>query len=69
MSHHYLGSYQQSLLAVCLAQFSQKRYRSGMQGVLALAESSPAMADLFQMELGLSVADMRRLSRYICLWI
>ena len=34
-----------------------------MQGVLALAESSPGIADLFQLELGLSTSDMRRLSR------
>ncbi|KAK9837540.1 hypothetical protein WJX84_004530 [Apatococcus fuscideae] len=64
VSHHYLGSYQQSLLAICLAQFSAKRYRSGMQGVLSLAESSKAMADLFQQELDLSISDMRRLSRW-----
>ena len=63
VNNHYLGSYQQALLAVALSQFSSKRYRSGMLGVLSLAESSPPFAYLFEKELGLSVDEMRCLSR------
>lgn len=64
VNNHYLGSYQQALLAVCLAQFSSKRYRTGMQGVLRLAESSAPFANLFQNELGLSIQDMQQMCRY-----
>ncbi len=63
VNDHYLGSYQQALLAVCLSQFSSKRYRTGMLGVLHLAEASPPFAYLFQKELGLSLEDMERMSR------
>ena len=63
MNNHYLGSYQQALLAVCLSQFSSKRYTTGMRGVLHLAESSPPFAYLFEKELGLSIDEMRCLSR------
>ena len=64
MLNHYLASYQQALLAICLAQFSSKRYRTGMRGVLSLAETSGPLARLFQQELGLSIPDMIELSRY-----
>ena len=65
MNNHYLGSYQQALLAVCLAQFSSKRYRSGMQGILSLAESSAPFAYLFQQEIGLSIDEMRQRCRCV----
>ena len=64
MNDHYLGSYQQALLAVCLSQFSSKRYRTGMQGVFHLAQASPPFAYLFEKELGLSLDDMERMSRW-----
>lgn len=54
IQQHYLASYQQALLAVCLAQFSAKRYQEGMQGVLALSLAARPLAVLFQQELGLS---------------
>ena len=63
MTNHYLGSYQQALLAVCLSQFSSKRYTTGMLGVLHLAEASRPFAYLFEKELGLSLDDMRQMSR------
>ena len=63
MSNHYLGSYQQALLAICLAQFSSKRYRTGMHGILSLAESSAPFACLFQQELDLSIEDMQEMCR------
>ena len=65
MTHHYLGSYQQALLAVCLTQFSSKRYTTGMRGVLQLAQVAAPFAHLFERSLGLTIEDMERLSRYI----
>ncbi|KAK9818602.1 hypothetical protein WJX74_009103 [Apatococcus lobatus] len=62
MINHYLASYQQALLAICLAQFSSKRYRTGMRGVLSLAEGSSPFARLFEQELGLSIPDMIEMS-------
>lgn len=59
-----MASYQQAMLAICLAQFSSKRYRTGMRGVLSLAESSSTFAHLFQQELGLSIPDMVEMSRW-----
>lgn len=35
-----LGSYQRSLLAILLAQFTKKRFSGGMAGVVRLASSS-----------------------------
>ena len=64
INNHYLGSYQQALLAVCLAQFGSKRYRTGMRGVLGLARSSAPFAHLFQHELGLTVEDMLHMCRF-----
>ncbi len=64
IKQHYLASYQQALLAVCMAQFSAKRYREGMQGVLALSRASRPLAALFQQELGLSFLDMAELAKY-----
>lgn len=63
VTNHYLGSYQQALLAVCLSQFSSKRYRSGMRGVTALALAAEPFAHLFEKQLGLTVEDMQRMSR------
>ncbi len=40
MAHHMLGSYQRSLLAILLAQFTKKRFSGGMAGVVRLATSS-----------------------------
>ncbi len=63
VTQHYLGSYQQSLLAVCLAQFSAKRYVRGMEGVIGLAQSCKPLAALFEQELKLSIPDMLELAR------
>lgn len=63
LSHHYLGSYQRALLAVCLAQFSAKRYREGMQGVMDLATAAQPLEALFRQELNLTPAEMRELAR------
>ena len=51
------------MLAVCLAQFSAKRYREGMEGVTALAHAVRPLAALFQQELSLSSDDMAELAR------
>ena len=40
MAHHLLGSYQRSLLAILLAQFTKKRFSGGMAGVVRLATKS-----------------------------
>ena len=40
MAHHLMGSYQRSLLAVLLAQFTRKRFAGGMAGVVRLAMRS-----------------------------
>ena len=40
MAHHLLGSYQRSLLAILLAQFTKKRFSGGMAGVVRLATES-----------------------------
>ena len=40
VAHHMLGSYQRSLLAILLAQFTKKRFSGGMAGVVRLASSS-----------------------------
>jgi hypothetical protein len=40
VSQHYLGSYQRSILAVLLSQFSRKAFRGGMSGVHRLAQTS-----------------------------
>lgn len=40
MGHHLMGSYQRSLLAVLLAQFTRKRFAGGMAGVVRLATRS-----------------------------
>ncbi|KAK9867024.1 hypothetical protein WJX84_001923 [Apatococcus fuscideae] len=63
IQQHYLASYQQALLAVCLAQFSAKRYQEGMQGVLALSLAARPLAVLFQQDFGLSSEDMAELAR------
>lgn len=63
VQQHYMGSYQQALLAVCLAQFSEKRYHEGMEGVLALSLAAQPLAALFQQGLGLSSEDMAELAR------
>ena len=63
INQHYLGSYQEVMLAVCLAQFSAKRYREGMEGVTALAYAARPLAALFQQELSLSSDDMAELAR------
>ena len=64
VQQHYLGSYEQALLAVCLAQFSEKRYHEGMEGVLALSLAACPLAALFQQGLGLSSEDMAELARW-----
>ena len=63
ISQHYLGSYQRALLAVCLAQFSAKRYKEGMQGVMALALAAHPLEALFRQELNLTPAEMQDLAR------
>ncbi|KAK9821824.1 hypothetical protein WJX74_001662 [Apatococcus lobatus] len=63
ISQHYLGGYQRALLAVCLAQFSAKRYKEGMQGVMALALAAQPLQALFCQELNLTPADMQDLAR------
>ncbi len=40
MAHHLMGSYQRSLLAIMLAQFTRKRFAGGMAGVVRLAARS-----------------------------
>lgn len=40
VAHHLLGSYQRSLLAILLAQFTKKRFSGGMAGVVRLATKS-----------------------------
>ena len=40
VAHHLLGSYQRSLLAILLAQFTKKRFSGGMAGVVRLATNS-----------------------------
>ena len=40
VAHHLLGSYQRSLLAILLAQFTKKRFSGGMEGVVRLATHS-----------------------------
>lgn len=40
VSHHLMGSYQRSLLAIMLAQFTRKRFAGGMAGVVRLASRS-----------------------------
>ena len=40
MAHHLMGSYQRSLLAIMLAQFTRKRFAGGMSGVVRLAARS-----------------------------
>lgn len=40
VAHHMLGSYQRSLLAIILAQFTKKRFSGGMAGVVRLATNS-----------------------------
>jgi hypothetical protein len=40
VTHHLLGSYQRSLLAIILAQFTKKRFSGGMAGVVRLATNS-----------------------------
>ncbi len=51
------------MLAVCKAQFSAKRYQDGMQGLLALAQSNPCFARIFQREMDMDVTEMTRISR------
>ena len=63
ISQHYLGGYQRALLAICLAQFSAKRYKEGMQGVMALALAAQPLQALFDQELDLTPADMQDLAR------
>ena len=40
VAHHLIGSYQRSLLAIMLAQFTRKRFAGGMAGVVRLASRS-----------------------------
>lgn len=40
VSHHLLAAYTSSLLAVLVGQYSSKRFKGGMAGVVRLAEHS-----------------------------
>ncbi|KAK9902044.1 hypothetical protein WJX75_002353 [Coccomyxa subellipsoidea] len=64
VAHHMLGSYQRSLLAILLAQFTKKRFSGGMAGVVRLASSSEPVQELLLEEAGLDMAALRRLSRW-----
>ena len=44
MSQHLLAAYTVSLMAVMVGQFSNKRFKGGMAGVVRLAEASPLVA-------------------------
>lgn len=48
-----LGSYQRSLLAILLAQFTKKRFSGGMAGVVRLASSSQPVQVHFLLHLTL----------------
>lgn len=41
MSQHLLAAYTVSLMAVLVGQFSNKRFKGGMGGVVRLAEQCP----------------------------
>ncbi|EIE21257.1 alpha/beta-hydrolase [Coccomyxa subellipsoidea C-169] len=64
VAHHMLGSYQRSLLAILLAQFTKKRFSGGMAGVVRLATSSEPVQELLLEEAGLDIAALRRLSKW-----
>ena len=40
VSHHLLAAYTDSLRSIMVSQYSSKRFRGGMAGVLRLAEDS-----------------------------
>ncbi len=50
-------------MEVCRAQFSSKRQQDGMQGVLALVQSSPGFTRILEKELGMDAAEMARIIR------
>lgn len=41
VKHHLLSSYYHAILAVMLAEFSNKGFADGMAGIVRLAEASP----------------------------
>ncbi|CAL8466201.1 g5737 [Coccomyxa elongata] len=64
VADHLLGSYLRSLLAVLLVQFTRKGFPSGMEGALHLVERSPPIQELLLDGAGISVDDLRRLTRW-----
>ena len=55
MSQHLLAAYTVSLMAVMVGQFSNKRFKGGMAGVVRLAEASPLVAVRSLVSAGFSV--------------
>ncbi|BDA51092.1 probable phospholipase A1-Igamma1, chloroplastic at C-terminar half [Coccomyxa sp. Obi] len=64
VSDHLLGSYLQALLAIILSQFSAKGFPGGMDGVVRLAEKSTPIKELLLEGAGITVEDLRRVSRW-----
>eukprot|EP00884_Botryococcus_braunii_P001515 jgi/Botrbrau1/11364/Bobra.0038s0112.1 len=64
VSQHYLGSYQRSVLAVLLSQFSRKAFRGGISGVHRLARVSLPVQVLLREGANLEMADIGRLERW-----
>ena len=66
VAHHLMGSYQRSLLAIMLAQFTRKRFAGGMAGVVRLASRNVTV------QVGLSSNALRPLDqafdRVIAAW-
>ncbi|BDA51086.1 hypothetical protein COCOBI_17-3060 [Coccomyxa sp. Obi] len=64
VSDHLLGSYLRSLLAIVLAQFDGKGFPGGMDGVVRLVEKCTPIQDLLLHGAGISIEDLRRVSRW-----
>ncbi|KAK9813862.1 hypothetical protein WJX73_002319 [Symbiochloris irregularis] len=64
VSQHLLAAYTVSLVAVLVGQFSNKRFRGGMGGVVRLAEQCPLVQRLIEESVGWTLEDMRHMLRW-----
>ncbi|KAK9807443.1 hypothetical protein WJX73_007832 [Symbiochloris irregularis] len=64
VSQHLLAAYTVSLMAVMMGQFSNKRFKGGMAGVVRLAEQSTLVQRMIEERMGWSLEDMRHMQRW-----